>query len=133
MDKFGIKNIKDENLIFNYDAHYRKLGLDLKKSKTEEESTIIKINSADTLNKVLKNIDVNEQELKRNFINLLLDEEGPQYLWILYSKTENSKNYIDRISNILKLENKVIRSGTNTYKVNRLDGTYFICLSNNKL
>lgn len=118
MDKFGIKNIEDNNLSFNYDAQYRKLGLDLKKSKTEEETKLIKKTSADTLNKVLENIDVDEQKLKSTFINLILDKKSSQYLWILYSKTKNNENYIDRISNILKQENKVIRSGTNTYKAN---------------
>ena len=37
MDIFGIKNITDEQLKFDYDKYYRKIGLMLEKVETEEE------------------------------------------------------------------------------------------------
>lgn len=118
MDIFGIKNIKEKELNFSYDSHYKKLGMSLKNAKTDNDKKEMIENSNETLRGLLETISIDEKGLKENFINLLLDEKSSQYLWILYSKSKNEENYIDKISNTLKQENKVTRAGTNTYKIN---------------
>ena len=118
MDIYGIKNITNNELEFNYDSYYRELALALKKAETEEDRNKIRKSAREKQNLLLKNIEVDVKILKNNFINLIVDENSSHYLWILYSKQEAEENYIDQISNILKQENKVIRGGTNTYKMN---------------
>lgn len=118
MDILGIKNIKDKELSFDYDSHYKKLGMNLKNAKTDNEKKEIIEKSDETLKSLLATISIDEKYLKENFIKLLLDEKSSQCLWILYSKSKNGENYIDKISDILKQENQVIRGGTNTYKMN---------------
>ncbi len=70
------------------------------------------------LNELLNDVNIDITPLKYNFINVIKSENSAKYLWILYSKYENGENYIDKISNILKQENSIIRGGTNTYKLN---------------
>lgn len=118
MDIYGIKNITNNELEFNYDSYYRELALALKKAETEEDRNKIRKSAREKQNLFLKNIEVDIEILKNNFVNLIADKNSSRYLWILYSKYEVEENYIDRISNILKQENKVIRGGTNTYKMN---------------
>lgn len=67
---------------------------------------------------MLCNIHIDINTLKDNFINLILNKDSSKYLWILYGKYENEENYIDKISDILKRENKIIRGGANIYKTN---------------
>lgn len=118
MDIFGIKNITDEQLQFDYDKYYRKIGLILKKAETEEEKKQIKETIIKELDTLLGNIEIDINVLKDNFINLILDEKSSKLLWILYSKYKDGENYIDKISDILKQTNKVTRGGINTYKIN---------------
>lgn len=118
MDIFGIKNLTNKELEFNYDNYYRNLGLDLQKAKTESDKNIIRKISKEKLDTLLCNIEVDINTLKDNFINLILNKDSAKYLWILYGKYENEENYIDKISNILKGENKIIRGGANIYKMN---------------
>lgn len=117
MDIFGIKNITDEQLQFDYDKYYRKTGIMLNKAKTEEKEQI-KENIKKELDTLLGNIEIDINILKDNFINLILDEKSSKLLWILYSKYKDGENYIDKISDILKQTNKVTRGGINTYKIN---------------
>ena len=114
----GIKNVTENILNFNYDKYYRKMGLMLKNTKTESERRQIKQSSNEELNSLLKDVDIDIEALKNNFIKIILDEKSAKYLWILYSKHQNGENYIDMLSSILKQENKVISGGTNTYKMN---------------
>lgn len=118
MDVFGIKNLTNKELEFNYDNYYRNLGLDLQKAKTENDRNTVREVSKKKLDDLLNNIDIDINILKSKFINLILDKNSSKYLWILYSKYENEENYIDKTSNILKSENKIIRGGANIYKMN---------------
>ena len=118
MNYIGIQNITEKELNFGYDRHYRETALSLKKAKTESEKNEIKNDSKETLQKLLKNISIDINYIRSNFINLLLSKNSAQYLWILYSKYDSTENYLDKISSILKQQNTVIRGGTNTYKVN---------------
>ena len=118
MDIFGIKNITDEQLKFDYDKFYRKVGLMLKKIETEEEKKQVKETIKKELNIMLASIEIDINVLKDNFIKLILDEKSSKLLWILYSKYKDEENYIDKISDILKQTNEVTRGGINTYKIN---------------
>lgn len=117
MNIYGIYSISEKELNFNYDKYYREFALKLKSLCSEEERDNLRKAEQEKLSNS-NNIQINLEELKDNFINLLVDENSEKYLWILYSKYQNNENYIDKISNILKKENQVIRSGTNTYKIN---------------
>ena len=114
----GIKNVTEDILNFKYDKHYKKIGLMLKNAKTEKERKQIKQSSMKELNLLLKDVDIDMNILKNNFIEVILSEKSSKFLWILYSKYKNEENYIDMLSSILKRENDVIRGGTNTYKMN---------------
>ena len=118
MEKYGIKNITKHEWDFEYDKHYRQVALKLKEAKTENERNAIKdFEEKELSNK--NNVVIDPKVLKENFINLILDKDSAKYLWILYSKYHlDGENYIDKISEIFKNENKVIRGGTNTYKMN---------------
>lgn len=118
MDIYGIKNITNKELEFHYDSYYRQIAVALKKAETEEDRNKIRKSAKEKQNLLLENIEVDLEILKNNFINLIAEENSSHYLWILYSKWEAEENYIDKISDILKKENKVIRGGTNTYKMN---------------
>lgn len=118
MNYIGIQNITEKELNFGYDKYYRETALALKKAKAENEKDEIKNTSKNTLQELLKNISIDINYIKSNFIDLLLDSNSAQYLWILYSKYDDTENYLDKISNILKQENQIIRGGTNTYKIN---------------
>jgi len=117
MDIYGIKNISECAMKFYYDKHYKQVAVKLKSTKTEVERNEIKELEKKKLYD-LNNIEVNLEELKENFINLILDKDSSKYLWILYSMYEDGENYIDKISDVLRRQNKVIRGGTNTYKMN---------------
>lgn len=118
MEKYGIKNIAKYEWDFEYDKYYRQIALKLKEAKNEEEKNIIIDFERNELSNK-NNIEIDIKELKENFINILLDKDSAKYLWILYSKyNQDGENYIDKISGIFKRENKVIRGGTNTYKMN---------------
>ena len=106
MDIYGIKNITNNELEFNYDSYYRELALALKKAETEEDRNKIRKSAREKQNLFLKNIEVDIEILKNNFVNLIADKNSSRYLWILYSKYEVEENYIDRISNILKQEDR---------------------------
>ncbi len=118
LEAYGIKNVTEKQLNFNYDKFYRETGIQLKKAKTDDESNLIKKQKAKELDELLYNVHIDINVLKCNFINILKSEKSSKYLWILYSKYENGENYIDRISDTLKQENKIIRGGINTYKLN---------------
>ncbi len=118
MDIFGIKNLTNKEFDFNYDSYYRNIGLDLLKAKTENDKNAIIKTSKENFDNLLNNIYIDKNILMDNFINLILDNNSSKYLWILYSKYDNEENYIDKISNILKQENKIIRGGANIYKMN---------------
>ena len=113
---FGIKDATNENLNFEYDKFYKANGLLLKKT-SDEEKELIKQDIKNKLHSLLKNVEIDIDIVKKKFVDILLEKESCKYLWILYCKTENGENYIDKISNILKQENKVTRGGTNTYKI----------------
>ncbi|MBO5349319.1 MAG: hypothetical protein J6A89_05835 [Clostridia bacterium] len=117
MDIYGINNISNNELNYNYDKHYKQVALKLKQAKTEEERKIIRSTEQKNLS-TSNSIKINIEELKENFIELILDKNSSKYLWILYSKYKDEENYIDKISPILKKENSIIRGGTNTYKMN---------------
>lgn len=118
MEKYGKKNIAKYEWDFEYDKYYRQIALKLKEAKNEEEKNIIIDFERNELSNK-NNIEIDIKELKENFINILLDNDSAKYLWILYSKyNQDGENYIDKISGIFKRENKVIRGGTNTYKMN---------------
>ena len=117
MDAYGIKNIKENDLSFNYDKYYKQIALKLKSLKTEEERIKIKNISKEELN-LSNDIEIDLEILKDSFIKLLLDKNSSKYLWILYSKYKDEENYLDKLSEILKKENSIIRGGTNTYKMN---------------
>ncbi len=117
MNIFGIKNITEKDLDFEYDKYYRDLCLKLKSIVLENEGNSIRENHKSKFD-LLNNIEINLDGLKDKFIQLLQDENSAKYLWILYSKYDDNENYIDKMSNILKEENKIIRGGTNTYKMN---------------
>lgn len=114
----GIKNVTENILNFDYDKHYKQIGLMLKNANSEKQIKQIKQNSIEQLNLLLKDVDINMEILKDNFIEVILNGKSAKYLWILYSKYKNNENYIDMLSSILKRENEVIRGGTNTYKMN---------------
>ncbi len=117
MDKYGIKNITEEILNYDYDVHYRKIALKLKTIKDVDECNKYRRAEQQKLSDTI-DVQVDFMELKNHFMELLLDKDSAKLLWILYSKYNGEENYIDKLSNILKLENKVIRGGTNTYKMN---------------
>lgn len=118
MNIYGIENITEENLNYNYDKKYREIAIKLKKEEVEKNKEELRKSEQDFFNNMLKNIKVDKRILKNNFISLLGDNDSSKYLWILYSKYDGKENYIDKMSNILKGQNKVIRGGTNTYKIN---------------
>lgn len=117
MKDYGI-NIDNRNLEFDYDKYYKEFSMKLKSFKDiEKQRKYKKIENINFSNSI--NIEINFEKLKENFINILVDSNSSAILWTLYSKyIGENENYIEKISNILKLENKVIRSGTNTYKIN---------------
>lgn len=117
MDIYGIKNLTNSELIYSYDKKYREIALKLKKYKTYDEIVKMKKLAIEEFNFILRNIEIDEKELKNSFINLIVDKNSSKYLWILYSKYDKDENYIDKISNIFKKENQVIRGGVNTYKM----------------
>lgn len=117
MDIYGIKNIKEEDLKFEFDKYYKQTAIKLKSTKEEEERNKTRKESQENLSSS-NNIEIDLKKLKEDFIKLILDENSSKYLWILYSKYNGEENYIDKISEILKKENKIIRGGTNTYKMN---------------
>jgi len=118
MERYGIKNITEDILNFHYDKFYRDTAMQLKKEKTKEEQKQIRKIAREKLDVLVKNVQIDLGVLKQNFVNLIQDENSARYLWILYSKYEGNENYIDKISDILKRENQIIRGGINTYKIN---------------
>lgn len=118
MNIYGIENITEDDLEYNYDKKYKEIAIKLKKEEIESNKEELRKSEQEFFNNMLKNIKVDERILKSNFINLLGDKDSSKYLWILYSKYDGKENYIDKMSNILKWQNKVIRGGTNTYKMN---------------
>ena len=117
MDIYGIKNISEDAMKLSYDKYYKEVALKLKVAKTEDERNNIRNQNQKKLSKSI-NVQIDLRQLKEKFIELMLDENSAQYLWIIYSKYQEKENYIDKISDILKRQNKVIRGGTNTYKMN---------------
>ena len=117
MEIYGINNITDSNLNFDYDKHYKQVALKLKAVEIEQERNKIRKVAQENLSNSI-NIQIDIKKLKNNFLNIILDENSSKYLWILYSKYKDGENYIDKISGILKKENSIIRGGTNTYKMN---------------
>lgn len=118
MERYGIKKITEDILNFHYDKFYRDTAMQLKKEKTKEEQKQIRKIAREKLDVLVKNVQIDLGVLKQNFVNLIQDENSARYLWILYSKYEGNENYIDKISDILKRENQIIRGGINTYKMN---------------
>ena len=68
----GIKNVTENILNFNYDKYYRKMGLMLKNTKTESERRQIKQSPNEELNSLLKDVDIDTEALKNNFIKIIL-------------------------------------------------------------
>lgn len=116
MDKYGIKNIKYEFLDFNYDEYYREIAIKLKKLDSAGYD-ILRNTERQKLSDYL-DVQINLEELKSNFINLLLDKDSSKLFWILYSKYDGEESFLDKLSDTLMKENKVIRGGINTYKMN---------------
>lgn len=117
MNFYGINILDDEVFKTEYDKYYKEISLKLKNIKDTVKLDEERINLREELSSKI-NIEVDIKSLKENFINILNDENSPMYLWLLYSKYDNSENYIDKISNILKQENQVFRGGINLYKLN---------------
>lgn len=117
MESYGIKNLEEDYLNFEYDKYYKEISLKLKNIKDNEKLEAERKNLREILSQKLK-IEVDDIALKENFVNILKDENSAKYLWLLYSKYENSENYIDKISQILKETNRVYRAGINLYKLN---------------
>ena len=86
LETYGIKNVTENQLNFNYDKFYRETGIQLKKAKTDNESNLIKKQKAKELDELLYNVHIDINVLKCNFINILKSEQSSKYLWILYSK-----------------------------------------------
>lgn len=101
MDIYGIKNIKEEDLKFEFDKYYKQTAIKLKSTKEEEERNKIRKESQENLSSS-NNIEIDLKKLREDFIKLILDENSSKYLWILYSKYNGEENYIDKISEILK-------------------------------
>ena len=117
MDKYGIKNIRSEILNFNFDKYYKELAVQLKIIKDKDECDSYRNAERKKLSDYI-DVEIDFSEIKENFINIIMDKDSAQLLWILYSKYSDGENFIDKISNVLMLENKVIRGGFNTYKMN---------------
>lgn len=117
MEVYGIKNLQENVLNFEYDKYYRKISLELKEIKDEEKLCKARENFRKKLSEELS-FEIDYKILKENFINILKDENSAKYLWIFYSKYDNEENYIDKISQILKEENRIYRAGINLYKLN---------------
>lgn len=105
-------------LDFDYDKFYKANGLLLKKASSDEEIGKIKQEKQKELANLLRNVEIDIEDVKKNFIDILLDTNASKLLWILYSKYDGKENYIDKIGDIFKKENTVTRGGTNTYKMN---------------
>lgn len=118
MNIYGIKNITKKELEYDYDKYYKEIALKLKSIENKEEQNRFREEARKDFNLSLGNIQIDFKVLKQNFVNLLLDKNSAKLLWILYSKYDKNENYIDKLSSILKEENKIIRGGTNTYKMN---------------
>lgn len=117
------ENIEKRVLEFEYDIYYKQMSESIKRISNEEE--FIKerrkfrknLENLLNVNKALINID----ELKRNFPNILLEENSAQILWMLnsiYIDEDCNISYLDTVSEIFKKSNKVVRKGVNTYKTN---------------
>lgn len=117
METYGIKNLKQDDLEFEYDKYYRKISLELKQIKDIQKLNDARIEFRKSLSENLK-IEIDYEILKNNFVNILKDENSTKYLWLLYSKYDNKENYIDKISKVLKEENRIYRAGINLYKLN---------------
>lgn len=117
MNLYGIKNLQEKYLNYEYDKYYKKVSLILRdiqeKDKIDETRTNLRNNFSNEIE-----LEIDTISLKENFIELLKDDNSAKLLWLLYSKYENEENFIDKISNILKLENRVYRAGVNLYKFN---------------
>ena len=100
MDIYGIENITENDISYNYDKKHREIAIKLKNAKSQDEICEIKKVARREYNNMLKNVRINMNTLKDNFLNLLEDENSSKYLWILYSKYDGEENYIDKISNI---------------------------------
>lgn len=118
MDIYGIKNITQKELEFDYDKYYKDMALILKRTENKEEQNILREKARNDFNLFLDNIKIDLKVLNQSFVHLLLDINSAKLLWILYSKYDGKENYIDKISSTLRKENEVIRGGTNTYKMN---------------
>lgn len=117
MEIYGIKNITEKELELDYDKYYKEIAIKLKNILDEDERNACRSMYRQSLSNKL-NVQVDLEVFKEHFLNLLLDKNSSKLLWILYSKYENEENYIDKLSSVLKRENKIIRGGTNTYKMN---------------
>ncbi len=117
MNFYGINIFDDKDFEFEYDKYYRKVALILRNINDSKKLSEERINLRKNFSSKI-NIEVDTKVLKENFINILEDENSSRYLWLLYSKYNNDENYVDKISNILKQENKVFRGGINLYKLN---------------
>ena len=117
MDLYGIKILENNLVNFDFDRYYKNVSLKLKSIKEKSKLENERIKLRHDLSKKIK-IEVDFETLKDNFINLLKDENSSKFLWLLYSKYEDDENYLDKLSLILKEENKVFRAGINLYKLN---------------
>ena len=114
MDIYGIKNITQKELEFDYDKYYKDMALILKRTENKEEQNILREKARNDFNLFLDNIKIDLKVLNQSFVHLLLDINSAKLLWILYSKYDGKKNDIDKISSTLRKQNEVIRGGTNT-------------------
>ena len=73
MEIYGIKNITNNELNYNYDKHYKQVALKLKQEPSEEQRNLIRKTEQKILSES-NNIEIDLQTLKQNFIKLILDK-----------------------------------------------------------
>lgn len=86
MDIYGIKNITQKELEFDYDKYYKDMALMLKRTENKEEQNILREKARNDFNLFLDNIKIDLEVLNQSFVHLLLDINSAKLLWILYSK-----------------------------------------------
>ena len=72
MDIYGIENITENDISYNYDKKHREIAIKLKNAKSQDEICEIKKVARREYNNMLKNVRINMNTLKDNFLNLLI-------------------------------------------------------------
>lgn len=103
-----IKDLFSKELIeYDYDQFYREFCLKLKGINESQREEI----TSEFLKRLPKS-DIKIDNIKREFMDILMDENSAKYLWILYNN-----NLLNDVSEIFKKSNEVTRGGVNTYKI----------------